>query len=81
MQVRVIAFAQLRELLGWSSRDLDLPDGSCGSDVWNLLASGSPAIAPLASSTRLARNGRVADRSETLRNGDEIALLPPVGGG
>ena len=45
--------------------------GGCNSD-----------IGVLASTTRIARNGRVvALLDEELADGDEIALLPPVGGG
>ena len=41
----------------------------------------APALHPFVPSTRVARNGSIADPSEALRDGDELALLPPVGGG
>ncbi|MFN2448604.1 MAG: MoaD/ThiS family protein [Candidatus Baltobacteraceae bacterium] len=81
MRVRVLAFARLGELLGWTRRDVMLPGPSSTSDVWTLLAAQAPAIAPLAESTRIARNGRVVITPQLLEEDDEIALLPPVSGG
>ncbi len=81
MTVTVVTFARLRELLGFSQRSFDLPDGARVDDAWNVLASGAPAIAALRASTRIACNGGLTEGARTLRDGDELALLPPVGGG
>lgn len=79
--VRVRSFARLRELLG-SEIELHLRRGSTLSDLWTELQRRNPAIGALASTTRIARNGRVvALLEEEVADGDEIALLPPVGGG
>lgn len=81
-RVRVLAFARVRELLESGDLAVDLPDGATVGDAWARLVERSPALAPLAASTRIARNGRVVgDTLEALREGDELALLPPVGGG
>ena len=45
------------------------------------LAHDAPSIEALAESTRIARNGRIVMRTQPLSEGDELALLPPVGGG
>jgi molybdopterin converting factor small subunit len=81
VRVRVVAFARLRELLGGPSHDVELPQGASAQDVWNSLLSRCNGIAELAESTRIARNGRIVMRTELLSDGDEVALLPPVGGG
>jgi len=82
VKVRVLAFARVRELLGGESHELQVEDGASVADVWDALADRYTALAPLASSTRIARNGHiVSDSGERVQNGDEIALLPPVGGG
>jgi len=81
MRIAIAAFAGLREILGSTPVQLDLPDGASAGDAWSALETRHPALSGLAASTRLACNGRVASRSETLRDGDELALLPPVGGG
>lgn len=81
MRVRVLAFARVAEVLGWTRREMEVPEGSASSDLWKLLAAGAPDLVPLADSTRIARNGRVVKNAEVLAPDDEIALLPPVGGG
>ncbi len=79
--VRVLAFARLRELLGFGEGSVDVPDGTTLDGLWAQLAAGSSELAGLRASTRFARNGELADGDTVVRDGDEIALLPPVGGG
>lgn len=81
MTVRVLAFARLRELLGFNERALEVPDGATLSDLWAQLARQASALEPLRASTRFARNGTLVQAGAGLHDGDEIALLPPVGGG
>lgn len=81
MRLRVLAFARVRELLGESAFDLDVGDGSTAADVWSALEHRCAALRDLAASTRVARNGRVVAPTQQLEQGDELALLPPVGGG
>ena len=81
MTITVLAFARLRELLGFGERRLELPAGATLDTVWSRMVQDMPAIATLRASTRFARNGAVATGSTPLREGDEIALMPPVGGG
>ncbi|MEA2688493.1 MAG: sulfur-carrier protein [Candidatus Eremiobacteraeota bacterium] len=81
MTVRVLAFARLRELLGFGERLVGVPEGTTAEALWSQLASEAPQLAPLRTSTRFARNGALADGTTALQEGDEIALLPPVGGG
>lgn len=81
IRVRLVVFARLRELLDGAQHDVELPQGASIGDVWRLLEQRCPAIRDLAPSTRAARNGRVVDVQEPLFTGDEVALLPPVGGG
>ena len=72
----------MRELLGESEFALELPDGATLVDCWDALRSRNNKVDSLAAVTRLARNGRVAALlGERVADGDEIALLPPVGGG
>lgn len=79
--VRIRSFARLRELLG-SDIDLHVRRGATLADLWAELRERNPGIAEFVSTTRIARNGRVvASLEEELADGDEIALLPPVGGG
>ena len=79
--VRVRSFARLRELLGGEIELRVRPDTAL-AHLWAELSKRNPAIDDFASTTRIARNGRVVQSlEEKLADGDEIALLPPVGGG
>jgi molybdopterin converting factor subunit 1 len=80
-RVRVLAFARIAEVLGTREEPLELDAGSRVADVWAALAKRAPELAALEQSTRAARNGRIAAFDEPLADGDEIAFLPPVGGG
>ena len=80
-ETRVLAFARLRELLGFGERRIAVPDGTTLDGLWSQLAAAAPQLEGLRASTRFARNGELAGGSAVVCDGDEIALLPPVGGG
>lgn len=83
--ITLLYFARLRESLGQSREALDLPAGV--SDVSGLLAflraRGSQWETALASgrALRIAVNQTMASGETHVRDGDEIALFPPVTGG
>ena len=79
--IRVVAFARVRELVGFSEREFGLADVPTAGALWSRLEHDVPALLPLRESTRIARNGLIVDDTAPLAEGDEIALLPPVGGG
>jgi molybdopterin converting factor small subunit len=81
MALRVLAFARLRELLGFGERTLEVGSSATLEDVWTSLTASSPEAVRMRASTRFARNGVVVDGATRVADGDEIALLPPVGGG
>jgi MoaE-MoaD fusion protein len=76
--VRVVVrlFAGLRERAGTNRRGLDLDDGATVEDVWPALDLGDEPAGLL-----YAVNRTYADRGQTLSEGDEVALIPPVSGG
>src|SRR6187455_237725 len=71
--VRVRLFAGLRERAGWSEREIE---AATLADVWPALGLGEEPAGLL-----YAVNKRYADRETALRDGDEVALIPPVSGG
>jgi len=81
MTVVVHAFARIREILGAASHERELPAGATAGDVWLALARDYPDLEPLRRSTRLVRAGALVAADEPLRDRDELALLPPFGGG
>jgi molybdopterin synthase catalytic subunit/molybdopterin converting factor small subunit len=73
MPVTVRLFAGLRERAGWSRREID---AATVGDVWPALGLGDEPEGLL-----YAVNREYAGRERELRNGDEVALIPPVSGG
>jgi MoaE-MoaD fusion protein len=74
MSVTVRLFAGLRERAGWSERELE--GISRVGDVWPALGLGAEPEGLL-----YAVNKEYADREVSLKDGDEVALIPPVSGG
>lgn len=78
-------FARLREALGVSSEQVDLPADVrdvAGLTVW-LRNRGGAWEAELAAGRafRIAVNQDMADGVTALKDGDEVAIFPPVTGG
>ena len=73
MAVTVRLFAGLRERAGWARRELDV---ATVADVWPALDLGDEPNGLL-----YAVNREYAERDLELRDGDEVALIPPVSGG
>jgi molybdopterin converting factor small subunit len=80
MAVKLLFFAQCADWL--KRREAQIGLGK-PMPVGELLRS-HPELAPLlehASSLKVAINGTIADFNEEVRDGDELAFLPPVSGG
>jgi len=80
VNVRVVLFAKPRELVGKPNVDLSLPVGATAADAWNQLSS-SYDLGPLPRSFRCAVNSEYAGWEDALKDGDELAVIPPVSGG
>ena len=81
MRVVVRLFGPAREAAGGETVELTLPAGATAADAVAELARARPALAPLLPRTRVAVNLEYVDARTPLAPGDEIAILPPVGGG
>lgn len=72
--ITVLAFARYRDLLGFERLKVE-PLPTLGA----LLA--DPRFAKLPKDALLAVNQAFSERDAPLKDGDEVALLPPVSGG
>jgi molybdopterin synthase catalytic subunit len=80
VKVRVVLFAKPRELVGQPQVELALPAGATPADAWSQL-SNSYDLGPLPRSFRCAVNSEYAGWDAPLKEGDELAVIPPVSGG
>jgi MoaE-MoaD fusion protein len=79
MRVHVVCFGVLRDKLGGGEEFLDLKDGAIVADVLNVYRGRVSGFSW--DSIAVAVNQEYAQAGDVLRDGDEVALLPPVSGG
>ncbi|HLV86052.1 MAG TPA: molybdenum cofactor biosynthesis protein MoaE [Candidatus Sulfotelmatobacter sp.] len=81
MRVSVLFFGVLKDVAGKPSDMVEVPDGARVQDVLLHYQSRLPRLNEILASSALAVNQQYASPDSPLREGDEIALLPPVSGG
>jgi len=81
MQVRVLAFATARDALGAGERTVELPEGGTVAELRSALVRDHPDVEALWPRLAVAVDGALASSETPLRDGAEVALLPPVSGG
>ena len=81
MKVHVLFFGMLKEVAGRSSEVCELPEDSSAQSLLAMLVEKYPGIRESLASIAIAVNQHYCPPDTKLRNGDEIALLPPVSGG
>jgi molybdopterin converting factor subunit 1 len=82
MQITVLYFSAVRELVGQSEEVLDLPSGvRTVADLAAYVVKLHPALSGRLAAVRWARNEEFVEVSAVLAPGDTVAALPPVAGG
>ncbi len=79
--VKVLYFASFRERAGRDEELRALPDGIRVRDLWETLAREVAGLAPFVAPPPAAVNREYVGGETVLREGDEVAFLPPVAGG
>ena len=80
MKIRLLLFASYAEAAGREALDLTLAPGATVADCLAAVRS-QPWASRLPPSPAAAVNRRYARGDAPLREGDEVALIPPVAGG
>ncbi len=81
VRVKVLFFGMLRDIVGRAEDHIEVADDSRLESVFTRYARQFPRLTDLEGSIVLACNQEFCDRSAAIREGDEIAFLPPVSGG
>lgn len=81
MRVTVRLFARLRDLAGAGELVREVPSASTIDGVWRNLVQEMPALGEYERTMSVALNADYSRMSATVKDGDEVAFLPPVSGG
>ena len=81
MDVTVRYFAALREATGRERETLALPGDADVAQVRTVLEERYPGLAPVLARCAVAVNRAYVSTETVLGEGDELAFIPPVGGG
>lgn len=81
MKVRVIYFGMLKDAVGRQIDDVTLPAGATLGDLIEDRIRQTPVIDNFRKVLALSVNQEYAQLSTQLKDGDEVAMLPPVSGG
>ena len=81
MRVNVLFFGLARDLTGFGGEEVEVPEGASVASLRQQYEARFPRFAELAGSLLAAVNQEFAEPSRLLRDGDEVAFLPPVSGG
>jgi sulfur-carrier protein len=77
MSVEVRYLASLRERFGRGEESVEVAPGATVASLWSQVSGG----APLPPQVLLAVNHEYASPDTPVRDGDEVAFLPPITGG
>ncbi|WP_456365308.1 ubiquitin-like small modifier protein 1 [Thermococcus sp.] len=88
MRVKVRYFARYRSLVGTGEEEVELPEGATVMDLIEKLKERHPVLKTKIfaedddlADVNVSRNGRYVRFDEILKEGDVVALFPPVSGG
>jgi MoaE-MoaD fusion protein len=81
MQVRLLFFASLKDIVGSKQLRLEVPSGATVADVLSHLETSYPRLKDYRPVVLTAVNEEYVDQRTTVQDGDEVAIFPPVSGG
>ncbi len=80
-RVKVLFFAALAEAAGRRETYIEVGEGEAVGRLPALLVAAFPRLDALCANVAFAVNAEYAAADRALRDGDEVALIPPVSGG
>ena len=81
MRVRVLYFGVLKDVAGQGRAEMELEEGASVADLLIQHRGLGMAAGSIWDSIAVAVNQEYARVGDVLKDGDEVALLPPVSGG
>ena len=81
MKVNVLFFASCQDIVGEREVEVEVPEGATAADLVAKIVSEHPRFGEIQASLMVSVNQGYLEREGRLREGDEVAFIPPVSGG
>ncbi len=81
MKVKVELFSVFRDAVGEKEIEFEINDDATIKDLLEAMAEKYPAIKKYIKFAVISKNYKWAKETEILKEGDIIAIFPPIGGG
>jgi molybdopterin synthase catalytic subunit len=81
MHIKLLFFGAVKDIAGQSGMIVECRSGSSVSEIYEICKSKVAGLGQFATSLAIAVNQEYANWDTVVRDGDEVALLPPVSGG
>lgn len=80
-EVQALLFARAQELAGVSEVTLEIQEGWTTANCFDAVVSKYPALQSISSCMMVALNHNYVTEPVAVKDGDELALIPPISGG
>jgi MoaD family protein len=81
MKVRAEFYSRLKEIVGAPSLESSLPENATVNDLFEQLKENYPKLRDFEKSMLFGVGVEFVDRNHPLKEGDTVAIMPPVQGG
>ena len=81
VKVHVHFFSRLRDLVGVSETELEIPEGATAAELLEMAYARTPVLRDWDKSILVASGVEFVGRDYVLRPGDDISIMPPLQGG
>jgi molybdopterin synthase sulfur carrier subunit len=81
IKIRLKLFSVAKDLAGFEEKLINVPSGSPPEAVLDFLVRQNPGFSRWKPSLRIAVNMEYDESHRPLKDGDEVAIIPPVSGG
>ena len=81
MEIRVLYFATLRDMVGEQEERVEVPEGATVADLVAEIVGAYPRFREMEPSLMISVNQEYSERGTALKEGDEVAFIPPISGG
>jgi len=81
MKVKCLFFAGAKDIVGKSPIEFEINEGTTTTNFKKILLAQHPSLEKILTTSLLAVNQEYVETSVVLKDGDEIAVIPPISGG